>query len=83
VLEEAARQWAGRVEAVYDRVIRAGRGESLDEVKLLLAREWRAEFGTDVPESGLSRCAELLAEGRHIQVRPVQPGVPLNLPSQR
>jgi hypothetical protein len=62
-------QQAGKVQGVYDRVLDAGRGQSLEEVKALLTQEWRTEFGSELTESELSERAAPLAEGRRIVVK--------------
>jgi hypothetical protein len=59
---------ADKRQAVYDRVLRDGRGKSVAQVRGLLAREWRATFGTDISEAELSENAKVLAAGNRIQV---------------
>jgi hypothetical protein len=43
-------------------------GKSGDEVKALLAQEWRSAFGTEIAEPNLSQAASVLASGRRIKV---------------
>src|SRR6266700_5119252 len=56
---EAAQQAAKQMQAVMDRVLRAGRGRSVPEVKRVLRREWRSVLGGDItdPELTLGRPA--------------------------
>jgi hypothetical protein len=68
-LAELVDRQANRVQGVYDVVLHAGRGRSLDDVKELLAREWRTAFGTELTEPKLSELAAPLAEGRRIVVK--------------
>ena len=68
--DEAARKQAARLQSVYDRVLEAGRGKDLGAMKVLLSNEWRSEFGTAIPDQQLSQSAEVLAQGRRIEVRP-------------
>jgi hypothetical protein len=68
-LNELVQQQVDKVQSVYDRVLDAGRGQSLEEVKALLAQEWRSEFGAELTESKLSEQAAPLAEGRRIVVK--------------
>ena len=68
-LGAAAQAQADKSQAVYDRVLQAGEGKSLDQVKALLRDDFRATFGTEITDPGLSACAEMLASGRRIEVR--------------
>lgn len=68
-LDAAVQVQANELQAVYDRVLQAGRGKSLDEVKALLCDDIRATFGTEITDPDLSACAEVLACGRRIEVR--------------
>lgn len=69
-LEKKVRAHADRLQAdsqaVYDQVLRDAQGRSVTEIRDLLAREWRAKFGTDMPEPDLSRNAEILARGERL-----------------
>jgi hypothetical protein len=56
------------VQGVYDRVFEAGQGKSIDEVKELLAAEWRSTFGTELPEADAFKVAEVLARGQRIRL---------------
>jgi hypothetical protein len=60
---------ADRLQDLYDRVLRDGEGKSVDEVKVLLASEWRSMYGKDLSESDLSERAAVLAAGRRIVVK--------------
>jgi hypothetical protein len=66
-LEEKVRAHADRLQAdsqaVYDQVLRDAQGKDVTVVRDLLAREWRAKFGTAMPEPDLSKNAEILARG--------------------
>lgn len=53
-------------QAVYDQVLRDAQARSVTEVRDLLAHEWRAKFGTDMPEPDLSRNAAVLARGERL-----------------
>jgi hypothetical protein len=78
--EEAGWEWSRKANAVLDRVRPSGPGMSLEEAQLLLRREWRAEFGTDIPGRSLSAFAPRLAEGQLGHVRPAPPGARLTSP---
>ncbi len=67
---EVVQAQAGTLQAVYDRVLQAGQGKSVDEVKVLLQREVRLTLGGDITDPELTSCAEVLAQGRRIEVRP-------------
>jgi hypothetical protein len=67
---EAARQGADRMQGVFDRVLELGEGKPVQEVKVILAREWRSAFGGDITDPELSRDAALLAAGHRIEARP-------------
>lgn len=58
-----------KLQGVYDRVLAAGQGKTVDEVKALLAQEWRSAFGQEMTGPNLSKAANVLAEGRRIEVR--------------
>lgn len=58
---------ADKHQAVYDRVLRDGRGKSVAQVRGLLAQEWHATFGIDIPESELLEKAKILAAGDRIE----------------
>ena len=66
---ELAQIQADKMQAVYDKVLRASRGKDLDHVKLLLASEWRSAFGSDIAEPRLSQRAAELAAGRRVKVK--------------
>jgi hypothetical protein len=68
-LDAAAQAQADQLQAVYDRVLQAGKGKDLDRVKALLRNEIRATFGTEITDPELTSCAEVLASGRRIEVR--------------
>jgi hypothetical protein len=70
VINNAVQVRADELQAVYDRVLQAGRGKSLEEVKQVLQAEVRSTFGTEITDPELSDCAEVLAAGRRIVVRP-------------
>lgn len=67
--QEAGRQVAARAQDVYDRVLSMGEGKSLQEVKSLLAREWKSVFGTVPTDPDLTNVAAELAAGRRVEVR--------------
>jgi hypothetical protein len=59
------RSQADKIQAVYDKVLHDGRGKGLDDVRRLLAEEWRSALGSDLTEPRLQqRAAELAAETR-------------------
>jgi hypothetical protein len=64
--ENVARQTA--VQDLYDRVLSMGQGKPVEEVKAILAREWRAALGGDITDPELSHTAGLLAHGHRIKV---------------
>jgi hypothetical protein len=68
-LNGALQAQADQLQAVYDRVLQAGQGKSLEEVKELLGHNIRATFGTEITDPELSACSEVLASGRRIEVR--------------
>jgi hypothetical protein len=72
MINHAARAKADQVEAVYDKVRLAGQGKSVDEVKMLLQREWRLTLVGDITDPELTSCAEVLARGQRIGVKPEQ-----------
>ena len=73
MINEAAQAKAGQVEAVYDKVRLASQGKSVDEVKVILQREWRlALLCGDITDPELTSCAEVLARGQRIGVKPEQ-----------
>jgi len=41
----------------------------VDDVKVLLAQEWRSTFDQEITDPQLSRVANVLAEGRRIEVQ--------------
>jgi len=67
--QEAGRQVAAKTQDVYDRVLSIGAGKSPQEVKDLLAREWKSEFGTVPTDPDLTNVATELAAGRRVEVR--------------
>jgi hypothetical protein len=64
-----AQQSSSKLQSVYDRVLAAGQGKNVDEVRDLLAVEWRSTFGQELSEPNLTEAATVLAEGRRIEVR--------------
>jgi hypothetical protein len=64
-----AQQSSSNLQGVYDRVLAAGQGKNVDEVRDLLAVEWRSTFGQELSEPNLTEAATVLAEGRRIEVR--------------
>jgi len=63
------RDQADKLQGVYDRVLAASRGKPVDDVKVLLAQEWRSTFDQEITDPQLSRVANVLAEGRRIEVQ--------------
>lgn len=63
-----------KIQDVCNRVLREGRGKSFEEVKVLLADEWRRAEHSELVEPQLSKFAAMLtlaiAEGRPIEVTP-------------
>jgi hypothetical protein len=66
VAGETARQ---NVQKVYDDVLDAGRGKTVDQVKALLICQWQATFGVPLADPELSRVAAALADGRRVKAR--------------
>jgi hypothetical protein len=67
---QVARDHAARVQAVLDKVLDTGAGNSVDEVKALLLREVRSTLGGDITDPELTTYAEALAAGQRIDVKP-------------
>lgn len=67
---EVGHQTAKEMQAVLDRVLRAGKGKPVAEVKRLLRREWRSALGGDITDPDLTRWAKLLAAGQRIVPTP-------------
>lgn len=65
-------EWSRKANVVLDhfRDHGWGPGMPLADVQLLLRREWRSEFGTEIPDETLSGFAPHLAEGHYFHVRP-------------
>lgn len=59
---------ADKIQAVYDRVLIEGRGKSVEQVKILLATEWRSALGTDLEDLTLSQAATEVAAGKRIKI---------------
>jgi hypothetical protein len=68
-IDDVMQSRADQLQAVYDRVLEAGEGKTLADVKALLRDEWHSTFGTEITDPDLSACAEVLASGRRIEVR--------------
>lgn len=77
----ASWDWCRKVNVVFDHFRRHGWGPgmSLKDVRLLLRREWRSEFGTEIPDESLSGFAPSLAGGRYPPVR-AEPSLPCSGP---
>jgi hypothetical protein len=71
----------GRINAVLDRVRSSAPGPGLEEVERLLAKEWLAEFGLDIPQESLVAFAPALAEGYMFRVRPAPYGLTSRSPA--
>jgi hypothetical protein len=67
-IQELAQERAAEYQELYDRVLQSGQGKSVEEVKVLLAREWRQALMPEISDSELSEKARLLAEGNRIKV---------------
>lgn len=65
---ELAQAQADKIQKVYDRALAEVGGRDIEEVKKLLATEWRSTLGSDLEEPNLSKTASVLAEGRGIKV---------------
>jgi hypothetical protein len=70
----AARSHAAKVQVVMDRVLQAGQGKTVDEVKAFLQGEVRSALGGDITDPELSSYAERLAAGQRVEVKPEQIG---------
>jgi hypothetical protein len=68
-LPTMAQQSSSKLQSVYDRVLATGQGRDVDEVRDLLAVEWRSTFGQELAEPNLTEAATMLADGRRIEVR--------------
>lgn len=66
---EAVRQRADELQELYDRVLRTEADKPVEDVKTVLAREWRATFDTELTGPELSDTAEVLASGTRIKVQ--------------
>jgi hypothetical protein len=66
---QLAQAQTNKIQDVYDRVLRDGSGRSIEDVKILLAHEWRSSFGSDLAEPELSQVAAELAAGNRIKVK--------------
>ena len=69
VVNDAAQYRMAQLQVVYDRVLEAGRGKSLEEVKELLRSDIRTTFGTEMVDPELTACSQELVSGRRIEVR--------------
>lgn len=69
-LSAVVKERSDMLQGVYDRVLAAAEGKSADEIKISLAAEFRSTFGSELTEPDLSKAANVLAEGRRIEVRP-------------
>ena len=67
-LRHLPRIQADKIQTVYDRVLHSGRGRDVEDVKILLAREWRSVLGSDLGEPTLSQAAVELASGKRIKI---------------
>lgn len=67
---EVGQQAAKEMQKVVDRVLRAGKGKPVAEVKRMLRREWRTALGGDITDPELTKWAELLAAGHRIVPTP-------------
>jgi hypothetical protein len=68
-IDAAAQLRVDELQAICDRVLYAGQGKSLDDVKALLRNDVRKTFGTEITDPDLSAYAEALASGRRVEVR--------------
>ncbi len=66
---EAVRQRADELQELYDRVLTTEAGKPVEDVKTVLAREWRTTFDTELTDPELSDTAEVLASGTRIKVK--------------
>jgi hypothetical protein len=58
---------------VYDRVLRAEAGNSVESVKASLAREFRIAFGRELTEPALTHIAVALAGSMRVEVTTRRP----------
>lgn len=65
----AAQLRVDELQIVCDRVLHAGQGKSVDEVKALLRNDVRTTLGTEITDPELSTYAEVLASGRRVEFR--------------
>ena len=67
----ASWDWCRNANVVFGHFRRHGWGPgmSLEDVRLLLRREWLSEFGTEIPDESLAAFAPILAEGHYPHVR--------------
>lgn len=66
---QLAQAQADKIQKVYDQVLQDGGGKSVEEVRSLLAREWRSALGGDLTEPRLSQAAAELAAGNRIKMK--------------
>ncbi len=66
---EAVQQSADELQELYDRVLRTEAVKPVEDVKIVLAREWRTTFDTELTDPELSDTAAVLASGTRIEVR--------------
>lgn len=68
--QHVGEQVAAKTQEVYDRVLLAGTGKSVQEVEDLLAHELESEFGAAPTSPDLTNIASELAAGRRVEARP-------------
>jgi hypothetical protein len=65
--DQIAQDTANELQGVFDRVLEAGRGNSVEQVKVLLAQELGED--TEITDEELTEYAQLLADGTRIEVK--------------